>query len=103
MAPQIDALVERGVITAEEGANHPGRHALREAVMGDPLSLLDEGSRRLGADARLLLCSDGVETLDHVGIAAQSAGPTKKLIDAVLAAASPHQDNVTVVRLERGP
>ena len=103
MAPQIDALVERGVITAAEGANHPGRHTLREAVMGEPLSLIDEGSRRLGAGARLLLCSDGVETLDHTKIAAQSAGPAKKLIDAILAAASPHQDNVTVIKLERQP
>ncbi len=103
MAPQIDALVERGVITAEEGASHPGRHTLREAVMGEPLSLIDEGSRRLDAAARLLLCSDGVETLDHIKIAAQSAGPTKKLIDAVLAVAAPHQDNVTVIKLERQP
>jgi serine/threonine protein phosphatase PrpC len=45
MAPQIDALVARGVITAEEGAEHPGRHTLREAVMGQPLALIDEGKR----------------------------------------------------------
>jgi PPM family protein phosphatase len=101
MAPQIDALVSRGVITAEEGANHPGRHTLREAVMGQPMTLIDEGSRRLPADARLLLCSDGVHSLGDIDIAAQSAKAVSALIAAVMAVGSPHQDNVTVIKLER--
>jgi protein phosphatase len=101
MAPQIDALVARGVITAEEGAEHPGRHTLREAVMGQPLTLIDEGTRRLPADARLLLCSDGVLSLGEADIAAQSAGSVAALISTVLAVHSPHQDNVTVIKLER--
>jgi protein phosphatase len=103
MAPQIDALVERGVITAEEGAGHPGRHTLREAVMGQPLTLIDEGTRKLPANARLLLCSDGVLSLDDGDIASQSAKPVSALISAVLAVGSPHQDNVTVIKLERVP
>ncbi len=103
MAPQIDALVARGVITAEEGAGHPGRHTLREAVMGQPLTLIDHGTRRLPADARLLLCSDGVHSLSDTDIAAQSAKPVPALIAAVLAVGSPHQDNVTVIKLERMP
>jgi PPM family protein phosphatase len=103
MAPQIDALVARGVITAEEGADHPGRHTLREAVMGQPLTLIDEGTRRLPSDARLLLCSDGVHSLSEADIASQSAKPVQVLISAVLAVGSPHQDNVTVIKLERMP
>ena len=103
MAPQIDALVARGVITAEEGAVHPGRHTLREAVMGQPLTLIDEGTRSLPADARLLLCSDGVHSLSDADIASQSAKPVQTLISAVLAVGSPHQDNVTVIKLERMP
>ena len=103
MAPQIDALVARGVITAEEGAAHPGRHTLREAVMGEPLTLIDEGTRRLPADARLLLCSDGVHSLGDADISSQSAKPVQVLISAVLAVGSPHQDNVTVIKLERMP
>ena len=81
--------------------DHPGRHTLREAVMGNPLTLIDEGSRRLGAGARLLLCSDGVQSLDEVGIAAGAGGPVHALIEAVLALHAPHQDNVTVIKLER--
>ena len=103
LAPQIDALAARGLITAEEAANHPGRHTLREAVMGEPLSLIDEGVRQLGADARLLVCSDGVQSLDDGQIAAHAAKPVKGLIEAVLAVRSAHQDNITVIKLEREP
>jgi serine/threonine protein phosphatase PrpC len=101
MAPQIDALVSRGVITKEEGAAHPGRHTLREAVMGEPLTLIDEGSRRLVDGTTLLLCSDGVETLGRERIVAASKLSVRGLIDAVLGARSPHQDNITVIKLEQ--
>jgi len=103
MAPQIDALVARGVISAEEGAKHPGRHTLREAVMGQPLTLIDEGKLSMPAATRLLLCSDGVHSLSDADIAAQSAKPVQALIAAVLAVGSSHQDNVTVIKLDRTP
>jgi len=101
MAPQIDALVKRGMLTAEEAEHHPGRHTLREAVMGQPLSLIDKGSRKLGPDVKLLLCSDGVQSLSETEIAASAIQPVEGLIRAVLAIAKEHQDNVTVVKLER--
>ena len=101
LAPQIDAMVERGLITAEEAANHPGRHTLREAVMGEPFTMVDESSRKLGAGATLLLCSDGVESLARQKIAAVSRQPAQGLLDAVLAVGKLHQDNVTIIKLER--
>ena len=101
MAPQIDAMVKRGMLTAEEAKHHPGRHALREAVMGEPLSLIDKGSRRLGPDTKLLLCSDGVQSLSEAEIAAGAIQAARGLVDAVLAKAREHQDNITVVKLER--
>lgn len=101
LAPQIDAMVERGIITAEQAASHPGRHTLREAVMGEPLGMKDEGRRQLGAGARLLLCSDGIESLEHGRIAALSGKPVRELLGAVLAVGKPHQDNVTIIKLER--
>lgn len=101
MAPQIDALLAKGMITAQEAANHPGRHTLREAVMGEPLTLIDQGSRKLGAGAQLLLCSDGVQSLREETIAAKAAQPVPRLIEQVLAARLPHQDNITIVKLER--
>jgi len=101
MVPQIEALAERGIITPEEAARHPGRHTLREAVMGKPLTLVDEGRRGLEPGDRLLVCSDGIETLDPAEIVRQAPRAVQALIDAVLAAGAPGQDNVTVIRLER--
>lgn len=101
MAPQIEEMVKRGMLTEEEAVHHPARHTLREAVMGDPLTLIDKGSRRLGPDAKLLLCSDGVQTLNERQIEAHAMKPPRGLIEAVLAAADAHQDNVTIVKLER--
>jgi len=101
MAPQIDALVARGMLTAEEAEHHPGRHTLREAVMGEPLTLIDRGSRRLGPDARLLVCSDGVHSLNNEQILAQASLPPARIVAAVLATNKEHQDNITVVTLER--
>jgi serine/threonine protein phosphatase PrpC len=101
MAPQLDALAARGAMTAHEAATHPARHSLREAVMGHALTLIDEGSRPLSRDARLLVCSDGVQSLDDRRIGAYSGASAQALIDAVLALRVPHQDNVTVVKLER--
>ncbi|MFO1161215.1 MAG: protein phosphatase 2C domain-containing protein [Reyranellaceae bacterium] len=101
MVPQIEAMVKRGMLTAEEAEHHPARHTLREAVMGEKLTLIDRGSRKLEPDARLLLCSDGVQTLDGAAIAAVAQRPAQALIDAVLAVEAEHQDNITVVKLER--
>jgi len=101
MAPQIDSLVKRGMMAPEVAANHPGRHTLRDAVMGQAITLIDEGRRQLDADVQLLMCSDGVHTLDDGEIAAHAAKPVVGLIEAVLARQSPHQDNITVIKLER--
>lgn len=101
MAPQIDALVKRGMLTEEEAEHHPGRHTLREAVMGEPLTLIDKGSRRLGPDVKLLLCSDGVQSLSEAEIATSAIKSATGVIETVLAAAKDHQDNITVIKLER--
>jgi len=101
MAPQIDAMAARGLLSARQAASHPSRHTLREAVMGHPLTLIDEGGRRLAPGERLLLCSDGVQSLDDAAIAVGARGAVGALIDSVLALHEPHQDNVTVIKLER--
>ena len=101
MAPQIDALAARGGLTADEARHHPSRHTLREAVMGEPMALIDEGKRRLIQGATLLLCSDGVESLPHERIASMAAFSVGSLIDAVVSMKRPHQDNVTVIKLDQ--
>jgi PPM family protein phosphatase len=70
-------------------------------VMGNPLTLVDEGRRALHPGERLLVCSDGILTLDDAGIVRLAAGSVQALIDSVLAAREPGQDNVTVIKVER--
>jgi serine/threonine protein phosphatase PrpC len=101
MVPQIEALVARGIITPEEAAQHPGRHTLREAVMGNPLTLIDEGRRALAPGDQLLVCSDGVLTLEEADIVRAANKSARGLIDAVLAVGAPRQDNVTIIKLEQ--
>ena len=69
--------------------------------MGQPLTLIDEGRRALARGDRLFVCSDGVLTLDEAAIVREASRPVRNLIDAVLAAGAPRQDNVTVIKLEQ--
>jgi serine/threonine protein phosphatase PrpC len=101
MVPQIEALAARGIITPQEAAEHPGRHTLREAVMGNPLTLIDEGRRSLAPGDRLLVCSDGILSLEPEEIGRQASRPVADLIDAVLAIGVLRQDNVTIIKLEQ--
>ena len=69
--------------------------------MNAALNLIDEGKRKLAAGTTLLVCSDGVESLDHEKIAAAATRPVRHLLDTVLAVGKPHQDNVTIIKLDR--
>ncbi len=58
-------------MTEEEAATDSNRHALRSAVMGDEIHLIDVSSQPVAIrkSDRLLLASDGLMTLDDEEIA----------------------------------
>ncbi len=107
MAPFLADMVETGRMTAEEAAQDPSRHSLREAVMGDDIQLIDESPQPVAVERgdRLVLASDGLLTLSEQEIAAilaktqdaPLADSADALIQAVEAAAHPQQDNTTVL------
>lgn len=106
MAPLLRHRVARGEMTAAAAAIHPARNALRSAVTGEPVELVDEGAQPLAAAGRpvLILASDGLCTLDEgaIGrIAGEAGGDPRRLVDRLIEAVErdgrPDQDNTTVL------
>jgi len=110
MAPVIEESLKQGKISKEEAANHPHRNALRSAVMGSELTLIDAPVEPFGLIAGdiLILASDGIMTLSLREIESvikevrnkTSNEISKSLIDAVKAKRRPRQDNTTVIVLK---
>ena len=107
MAPVLANLVAVGRMTEEEAATDPRRHALRSAVMGDEIHMIDVSSQPVAIreSDRLLLASDGLMTLEdeeitHILQNMQDATlleAADALIHAVEEVGHPNQDNTTVL------
>lgn len=104
-------LADRGLITAEESRNHPGRCLLTRAVGMRGGAKPDMTVFELGADESLLLCSDGVTThlTDQEILAAVSGRSAQDACQRVVDAANGRggRDNVSLVvlsaRCDAGP
>ena len=106
MGPQIDAMVLTGMIKAEEAATHPQRHQLVSAICGSRVSQIDcpTAPFRMQTGDRLILSSDGLQTLSDDAISrilrkyrrSDSHEVCHALMDAIVAAADPDQDNVAI-------
>jgi len=98
----VQAMVDRGEITAEEAAIHPLRHQITRVVGGDDYISPEIASQALQPDDLVLLCTDGLsgvvppETI-HGILAGDDTCQQKAdaLIQAALQAGGP--DNITVV------
>jgi serine/threonine protein phosphatase PrpC len=106
MMPLIQESVRRGKITQEEARVHPHRNALRSALTGEEIPLVDlrEEPYRLKKDDLILLATDGILTLSESEISqvlerckGQSA---KSIADHLLSVVAyqnkPRQDNTLV-------
>jgi serine/threonine protein phosphatase PrpC len=108
---------DEGLITREEAETDRRRNQLRSALVGGPLDLTDaESVDRTAYDLilepgeRIVLASDGIETLTNDEIA-QIAGHSEytcqeaanKLLSKVLEAGNPHQDNTTIIVFQAEP
>lgn len=70
MLPVIEDSVRRGKITLDEARVHPHRNALRSALTGEEVSLVDlrEEPYRLKKNDLILLATDGILTLSETEI-----------------------------------
>lgn len=101
---ELMELVDQGKLTRSEALAHPRRNALRSAVTGTPISLIDARSIPLERDDVVMLATDGLDTLPSSEIA-ETLGRLHRsprdasaaLLQAVDRRAMPSQDNTTVV------
>ncbi len=100
-------LVEVGRLSEEEAVTDRRRNALRSAVMGEEIALVDlceEPIAILQSDI-LLVASDGIDTLSEKEIASileeadesELETTAEKLLAAVEQVKKPHQDNTSLV------
>lgn len=97
----VQALVDRGALTASEARVHPQRSLITQAVQGQQFNLATAVVEARAGD-RLLLCSDGlsdmVEDADIAAVLRDCAEPREcgqRLIELALAAGG--RDNITTV------
>ncbi|EBA13754.1 PP2C family protein-serine/threonine phosphatase [Roseobacter sp. CCS2] len=105
MAPQIDFMVQQGLLDEEAGKNHPDRNCLTSVILGDRVAKSDcpKTPFELQVGDIVIVSSDGLQYLDDPKIqkilhryrrkkAAEIAG---YLLEAIEALADPDQDNCT--------
>lgn len=105
MAPQIDFMVQQGLLDEAAGKNHPDRNCLTSVILGDRVTKSDcpKVPFELQVGDIVVVSSDGLQYLEDAKIqkilhryrrkkAAEIAG---YLLEAIEALADPDQDNCT--------
>jgi serine/threonine protein phosphatase PrpC len=105
MAPQIDFMMKQGIISEEEGRDHPDRHCLTSVIVGSkiPKSDCPETPYELKLGDVVIMSSDGLQYLGedklrkvvHKYRRKKSAEIAGHLLEAVAALNHPDQDNVS--------
>jgi len=106
MRPFIANEIAKGKMQAEALAAHPQRNALRSALLGEEISLIDAPAHPFDLKEQdvLLFASDGLQVLDEPTLAAhlaQSQSMTapqliRGLFTAITELNNPTQDNATI-------
>jgi serine/threonine protein phosphatase PrpC len=109
MAPQIDLMAAKGMISAEQAQNHPQRSVLVSALTGEAIEAIDcpDAPLPLREGDVVILASDGLQFLPDPIIEAvllrarqeDSRTMAQDLIDALARMDDPDQDNTSIVVL----
>jgi serine/threonine protein phosphatase PrpC len=111
MAPQIDLMVQAGLLDPEVGANHPDRSCLVSVLMGAKISRIDcpTEPHELKAGDILVCSSDGLQYLSNAQIEkvltryrkSRSTEIAERLLEQLLRLNDPDQDNIsfTVIKV----
>ena len=107
MAPVFKDMVDSGSMESQQAETDPNRNALRSAIFGEKVNLVDLSSQPvpIRQDDLLVLASDGLETLSITDmrdiIRSRESEPLQMICDALIKAVDderkPNQDNTTVL------
>jgi serine/threonine protein phosphatase PrpC len=106
MGPQIDFMVESGLMDPEVAAEHPDRNCLTSVLAGDEIARMDcpGDAFQLRDGDMLIACSDGLQFLDgwEIGAVLTEYGHepsqiiARALLDEIERLNDPDQDNVSI-------
>lgn len=111
LAPQIDFMVKQGLISADEGANHPDRNCLISVLMGMRIPKIDCPTEpvQLKVGDIIVCSSDGLQFLTNPQIEkvlskyrkTRSTEIAERLLDELGRLGDPDQDNIsfTVIKV----
>lgn len=107
LAPQIDLLVASGMLSPEDGRDHPDRNVLTSVLVGSDIPKIDcpEQATTLAEGDILVIASDGLQTLDHAQLEEtlhkNRFRPSSDIIDRLItdlkSANDPDQDNASAI------
>lgn len=110
MAPQIDLMVEAGLIPDYVARSHPDRNVLTSVIAGDPLTYIDcpEEPLALMPGDIVIAASDGLQYLSDLEIAElldahideSCHTQSDALMTAISDLADPTQDNVSLALIQ---
>ena len=105
MGPQIDFMVQSGLLDARFAADHPDRNCLMSVLMGAQIAKIDCPTRPLELQAGdIVVCaSDGVQFLSNAQITkilgkyrkSRSTEIAERLLDEIYKLNDPDQDNIS--------
>lgn len=98
----VQALVDQGVVRAEDAMMHPRRNIITASLRGEPTDLVRVTERVPVAADRWMICSDGVSDYlpdDAIGDVLRAESDPQRAADALVGAAldAGSRDNVTAV------
>lgn len=111
MGPQIDFMVQSGLLDAKVAVDHPDRNCLLSVLMGSDIAKIDCPTRPLELKAGdIIICaSDGLQFLTNAQIAkllakyrkARSTEIAERLLEELARLDDPDQDNIsfTVIKV----
>ncbi|WP_294984726.1 protein phosphatase 2C domain-containing protein [Tabrizicola sp.] len=111
MAPQIDFMVQAGLLDAEAAVNHPDRNCLVSVLMGSKIAKIDCPAQpyELKAGDIVICSSDGLQFLTNLQIEkvlakyrkTRSTEIAERLLEELARLGDPDQDNIsfTVIKV----